>query len=180
MFFSRLTFRMVKHRWPLIRICWLVALMFPAPSFLMAQTNETPAMRWLASVPVAPAFSSPGSERAWETRRKEIRGELWRLLGELPQRPKVPQVEILSREERDGFVVEKFQFDNEAGSIVPGYVLIPKGALKKAPGILYCHWHGGEYDIGKEELFQSKHTPEPPGPALARRGFVVLCIDACC
>ena len=50
----------------------------------------------------------------------------------------------------------------------------------KAPAILYCHWHGGEYDIGKEELFQAKHTPEPPGPALAKRGFVVLGIDAYC
>jgi pimeloyl-ACP methyl ester carboxylesterase len=46
------------------------------------------------------------------------------------------------------------------------------------PGILYCHWHAGEYDLGKEELFESKHTPEAPGPALAKRGYAVLAIDA--
>jgi dienelactone hydrolase len=45
---------------------------------------------------------------------------------------------------------------------------------------LFCHWHGGEYDIGKEELFEARHIPEAPGPAFARRGFVVLGIDAYC
>jgi dienelactone hydrolase len=77
-------------------------------------------------------------------------------------------------------VIEKFSFDNGAGATVPGYILLPKNSAGRAPGILFCHWHGGEYDIGKEELFQSKHTPEPPGPALVKRGFVVLGIDAYC
>ena len=63
---------------------------------------------------------------------------------------------------------------------VPGYLLLPKSVSGTSPAILYCHWHGGEYDLGKEELFQSRHTPEPPGPALAKRGFVVLAIDAYC
>jgi dienelactone hydrolase len=89
-------------------------------------------------------------------------------------------VDLLSREDRSDYVVEKFQFDNGAGAMVPGYLLLPKNLTAKAPAILYCHWHGGEYDIGKEELFQAKHTPEPPGPAFARRGFVVLGIDAYC
>jgi dienelactone hydrolase len=59
-------------------------------------------------------------------------------------------------------------------------LLRPKALRGKAPAILYCHWHGGEYEIGKEELFQAKHTPEPPGPAFAKRGYVVLGIDAYC
>jgi dienelactone hydrolase len=74
--------------------------------------------------------------------------------------------------------VEKFQFDNGAGDTVPGYLLLPKAASARKPAILYCHWHGGEYDLGKEELFQAKHTPEAPGPALVKRGYVVLGIDA--
>ena len=76
--------------------------------------------------------------------------------------------------------MEKFHFDNGAGATVPGYLIRPKELRGKAPAILYCHWHGGEYDIGKEELFQAKHTPESPGPAFAQRGFVVLGIDAYC
>jgi dienelactone hydrolase len=75
-------------------------------------------------------------------------------------------------------VVEKFRFDNGAGSFVPGFILLPKNVAGKAPAILYCHWHAGEYDLGKQELFESKHTPEAPGPAFARRGYVVVGVDA--
>ncbi len=102
------------------------------------------------------------------------------MLGDLPPRPRKLKVETLTREERPGYVVEKFQFDNGAGAIVPGYLLLPEKANGKAPGILYCHWHGGQYDIGKQELFRTNAVPEPAGPALARQGFVVLGIDACC
>jgi dienelactone hydrolase len=89
-------------------------------------------------------------------------------------------VQTIGREDRGDYVVERFVFDNNAGSSVPGYLLIPKQRAGKAPGILFCHWHGGEYDIGKEEMFQARHTPDAPGPALVRRGFVILGIDAFC
>jgi dienelactone hydrolase len=146
----------------------------------MAQTNQTDAARWLANSDVAPPFVVPTSRTAWEVQRRQVRDQLWELLGELPPRPKQPKVEMLSREDRGNCVVEKFQFDNSAGATVPGYLLRPKDLKEKAPAVLYCHWHGGEYDIGKEELFQAKHTPEAPGPAFAKRGFVVLAIDAYC
>ncbi len=141
---------------------------------------QTDAARWLTGAQLAPPLSVPTTRAAWETKRKQIRSELWELLGKLPPRPKTPRIEMLSREDRQDFILEKFQFDNEAGATVPGYVLLPKNLSGKAPAILYCHWHGGEYEIGKEELFQAQHTPEPPGPALVKRGFVVLAIDAYC
>ncbi|MFA5263293.1 MAG: alpha/beta hydrolase family protein [Opitutaceae bacterium] len=134
--------------------------------------------RWLDKAEIAPPFAAPTSKEIWEVQRQEVRATLWKLLGNLPARPKTPAVQTLSREDRGDYIVEKFQFDNGAGSIVPGYLLLPKKAAAKMPAILYCHWHAGEYDIGKEELFQARHTPEEPGPALARRGYVVLGIDA--
>ncbi len=146
----------------------------------MAQTNDAAATRWMKAAHLAPPFRVPASKTAWERQRKQVRAELCRLLGDLPPRPKLPTVKILSRENKDEFTLEKFEFDNQAGATVPGYILLPKVMTGKAPAILYCHWHGGEYDIGKEELFQAKHTPEAPGPALARRGFVELGIDAYC
>jgi dienelactone hydrolase len=158
----------------------LVALVYLAPSSLMADTNQTAASRWLAKSDVATPFRVPKSKGTWEKERKQVRAQLWELLGKLPPRPKMPKVEVLSREDRGDYVLEKFQFDNAAGARVPGYLLLPKKLTARAPGILYCHWHGGEYDIGKEELFQAKHTPEPPGPAFAKRGYVVLGIDAYC
>ena len=86
----------------------------------------------------------------------------------------------LAREDHGDFWREKFQFDNGAGATVPGYLLIPKKLSGKAPGVLYCHWHGGQYDIGKEELFGTNASPVAAGPELARRGYVVVAIDAYC
>jgi dienelactone hydrolase len=159
---------------------WLGALLSFAPNALMAQTNQTYAARWLAKSEVAPPFTVPATRAAWAKQRKQVRAQLWELLGKLPPRPKLPVVETLAQEDRGDYVVEKFRFDNGAGAAVPGYLLRPKAHPGKAPAILYCHWHGGEYDIGKEELFQAKHTPEAPGPALVKHGFVVLGIDAYC
>ncbi len=133
---------------------------------------------WLAHAPVAPSFDVPRTKFTWERRRKEMRSQLWELLGKLPPRPKVPSVITLSREDRGHYVLEKFQFDNGAGATVPGYLLVPKNIRGKAPAILYCHWHGGHYDVGKEELFRTNATPVPGGPELARRGYVVCAIDA--
>ena len=146
----------------------------------MAQTNQTDAARWLAKAELAPAFKAPASRSAWERQRKEIRARLWQLLGKLPPRPKLPQVETLSRQDGGDYLVEKFRFGNGAGAFVPGYLLLPKNVAGKAPAILYCHWHGGEYDLGKEALLQAHYCPEPPGPTFAKRGFVVLGIDAYC
>jgi len=155
-------------------------LLCGAPASLMAQMEKSQPERWLAGAELPPPLVVPPAAEQWEAQRTEIRNTLWNLLGKLPPRPRVPKVSTLSREDRGDFVVEKFSFDNGAGDVVPGYILIPKKLSGKAPGILFCHWHGGEYEIGKEELFQARHTPEVPGPALAKRGFVVLGIDACC
>jgi dienelactone hydrolase len=146
----------------------------------IAPANPSAAERWLAGAELAPPLAVPGSREAWEVERGKIRAGLWNLLGRLPLRPKTPNVEILWREDRGGYVLEKLQFDNEAGSTVPGYLLLPKAPPDRHPAILFCHWHGGEYAIGKEELFQAGHTPVEPGPALVKQGYVVLAIDACC
>lgn len=159
-------------------------LLSAATSFLlnqaMAQTNEPEAGRWLAKADLAPAFHVSSTREAWEQQRQRVRAELWQLLGKLPPRPAVPTVEILAREEREEFRLEKFQFDNGAGSKVPGYVMLPKSGGGKAPAILFCHWHGGEYDLGKEAMLNTHYAPEAVGPALVRRGYVVLGIDAYC
>lgn len=154
--------------------------MVAAENLSVAQTNQSAAQRWLQSAEIAPPFTIPAAKVAWEKQRHQVRAQLTELLGKLPPRPKLPKVETLAREDRGDYWLEKFQFDNGAGAMVPGHLLLPKNVSDKSPAILYCHWHGGEYEIGKEELFQAHHTPEAPGPAFAKRGFVVLAIDAYC
>lgn len=155
---------------------WLTVLaLLPLP--LMA-AEPSAAQRWLTAAHLPPDFRIPDSRSEWEARRAEVRRTLTQLLGELPPRPAVPAVRTLGREDRAGYTVERFQFDNGAGETVPGYVLRPAALARKAPAILYCHWHGGQYDIGKEELFGTNATPVPVGPALARRGYIVCAIDA--
>lgn len=164
------------------RVAVLMALatcLCPTPA-AMSQTNSNTAGRWLAAAPTAKPFTPPRTKSTWEAQRPRIRRQLWDLLGQLPPRPKVPRIETLSREDRGEFWLEKFRFDNGAGATVPGYLLLPKQLSGKAPALLYCHWHGGQYDIGKDELFRTNALPEQPGPALARRGYVVLGIDAYC
>ncbi len=148
----------------------------------MTRTNKSEAARWLARAQVAANFKVPATLKDWETKRAAVRAQLWRLLGQWPPRPKMRRVEILSRTDRKDYVLEKFQFNNGAGATVPGYLLLPSTVARdrKFPAILYCHWHGGEYDNGKEELFLREHTPLQAGPTLARRGYVVLAIDAYC
>jgi len=146
----------------------------------MAQTNPSVAQRWLESAAPVPDFRVPTSKTAWERQRKQVRAQLWQLLGKLPPRPKRPAVQTLGRQDRGDYLLEKFQFDNAAGATVPGWLLLPKNTARKAPAILYCHWHGGQYDVGKEEIFGTNATPVAAGPELVKRGYVVIAIDACC
>jgi dienelactone hydrolase len=164
-------------RLPLWFVCALICAMTSASEG--AETNDV-AAEWLRHASVAPPFTVAATREGWERQRTEVRQKLWDLLGALPPRPKVPAVKTISREDRGEYFLEKFQFDNEAGAVVSGYALVPKGLKGKAPGVLYCHWHGGHYDVGKEELFRTNALPTPGGPELVRRGYVVVAIDAYC
>ena len=165
---------------PSIAASFVALAVCSAPLFSMAQTNQSEAARWLAKAQLAPPFQFPDSKAAWEKKREQVRSQLWQLLGKLPPRPRSLKVQTISKEDRGDYLLEKFEFDNLAGATVPGYVFLPKNVSGKSPAILYCHWHGGQYEIGKEELFQTNHTPEAPGPTFAKRGFVVLGIDSYC
>lgn len=129
---------------------------------------------------MAPALTPPATWREWDGERGSIRGKLLELLGDLPPRP-VDFAPVISRHEEADYSVERITLQTAAASPVTGWLLLPKiRGDEKAPAILYNHWHGGDYHVGKDEIFRSDHLPEPPGPALVRRGFAALCIDAPC
>jgi len=157
----------------------LLVAMYPTPSQSQSPTPVAQETWTVATTPPKPFQVAP-TLAEWEKQRADIRRTLLDRLGDLPGRPATPTVRILSREDRSSHWYEHFEFDNGAGARVPGVLLLPKNRTGKVPGILYCHWHGGEYDGGKIELFQTKHTPQPPGPTLVEKGYAVLAIDAYC
>lgn len=77
-----------------------------------------------------------------------------------------------------GHVVERLRFNLADGQTVRGLLTRPVGPMQRRPAILHCHAHGGRYEIGAGELLDGRPALlDPPGPALAREGFVVLSID---
>ena len=79
---------------------------------------------------------------------------------------------------RDGCAVECLQLQLPDGEEVRGFLTRPERAGGPLPAILFAHAHGGRYDIGAGELTEGRPAwLDPPGPALAREGFVALSVD---
>jgi dienelactone hydrolase len=150
---------------------------------VMSSNMELPAVHAqtpVASRPSVPELAVPEGLEAWKTQREAIRSTLLHLLGDLPPRPSVPSAVIDSQRDMGDVILEKVSIDNGMEK-VPGFLFRPKNVpQKRLPAILYCHWHGGQYDQGKQEMLLTNVVPETPGPALARLGYVVLGVDAPC
>ncbi|MDT8302513.1 MAG: exo-alpha-sialidase [Sedimentisphaerales bacterium] len=121
----------------------------------------------------------PATAEEWEKRKIKLRKTLWKLLGDIPPLF-TPEVKITKREEKDGYTLERFTFDNGVGDTVFGYILIPDNHKGRGPAILYNHYHGGKYKQGKEEVITKAFTKLnfATGEELTRKGYVVQCIDA--
>src|SRR5437867_10714996 len=125
----------------------------------------------------APDYPRPASLEEWKKRREETRKMLRSLLGDLPPRPAKPEVSILDKQDKGDYRLEKLAIDNGAGAKITSYLLIPKGT-GPFPAILYLHWHAGQYNLGKEELWQDvPGGGGKRGEDLVKRGYVVLAPD---
>lgn len=122
-----------------------------------------------------PDWSPPTDLNQWERfGRPEIKEKLIELLGDLPERPN-PEVTILSKEQHDGYTLERFEFHNGVDMVVPGVLLIPDNITEPAPAIIGLHGHGSSKEsIGGTDTSSSQHV----GPALVRKGYVVAAIDS--
>jgi dienelactone hydrolase len=113
--------------------------------------------------------------------QKLRRKQLWSLLGDLPRdhRPQSPK--LVKSEQHAGFTLEHLVLDLNGLEPVPALLLIPDKRQPKAPGMLYIHWHGGQYAHGKDELLLGHpgHL-EAYAPVLAEQGIVTLAIDSWC
>ena len=80
----------------------------------------------------------------------------------------------------DGGTLETLTLRLSDGADAPALLIRPPGA-RPAPAILYCHAHGGRYDIGRDELVSGRPALTAPyAPDLVARGCAVLCVEMPC
>lgn len=110
----------------------------------------------------------------------QAREELYSLLGDLPARDRPISAELIKVEERQSYILETLSLDLNGIEPVPAYFVRPKGAVVEAPAVLYNHAHGGQYQIGKQELIDGLSALQCPPYAelLTGLGYCGLCIDA--
>ena len=110
----------------------------------------------------------------------ERRRELWGLLGDLPWDHQPGPAKVLATEKHEGYTLERLVLDLNGMEPVPALLLIPDRRPVRAPGLLYIHWHGGMYDLGKEQLLVGVDAQPAYAPVCAQKGLVTLAIDSWC
>jgi len=114
---------------------------------------------------------------AYQAQRRK---ELWNLLGDLPWDYQPGPVKVLKTEKHDGYTLERLLLDLNGVEPVPALLLVPDKRAARAPGLLYIHWHGGMYDLGKEQLLVGDDAQPAYAPVCAEKGLVTLAIDSWC
>ncbi len=108
------------------------------------------------------------------------RSLLYSLLGDLPPRDGPIAARLVEQSEQDGYLLEKLVLELNGSQPVPAYFVKPRHAEGRLPCLLYNHAHGGDYQLGKEELLVGRPelcTP-PYAQALTSHGWAALCLDA--
>jgi dienelactone hydrolase len=108
------------------------------------------------------------------------RESLYRLLGDLPHNHVPPPAKLIRTEKHDGFTLERLLLDLNGVEPVPAILLIPDRRAAKSPGMLFVHWHGDQYDLGKEQLLKGTVVQPAYAPVCAEIGIVTLAIDSWC
>jgi dienelactone hydrolase len=128
------------------------------------------------SLPVALEDPGEGFRSFQERRRKE----LWSLLGDLPWDHKPGPPRLVKTEKHTGYTLERWILDLNGIEPVPAVLLIPDHRQDPAPGLLFIHWHAGQYDLGKEQLLCGTSVQRAYAPVCVEKGLVTLAIDSWC
>ena len=112
--------------------------------------------------------------------KEKTRNKLFNLLGDLPPNDFKVSSKLIQKEEKNDFFIEKLKLDLNGIEPVPAFFISPKNINGPNPVILFNHSHGGNYEIGKEELLNSAPYMYKKSYAkdLTEKGFSILCIDA--
>ncbi len=99
--------------------------------------------------------------------------------------------EVLGREERERFVLERVVFNTTPWNRVTGYFLLPKGVDLPAPGLVVFHAWGGPMLFGKDRIVnagrdhsvleahrETYYSGRYLAEVFAQSGYAVVVIDA--
>jgi len=120
------------------------------------------------------------TEPEFTAHQDKRRKELWSLLGDLPWDHKPGPPQLVSTEQHEGYTLERLRLDLNGLEPVPALLLIPDRRPARAPGLLFIHWHAGEYELGKEQLLKGTAVQPAYAPVCAEKGLVTLAIDSWC
>jgi dienelactone hydrolase len=112
----------------------------------------------------------PATLRGWDERLARVRDGLTRSFGRMPAAPCPLAPEILGTLKRDGYAIERLTFQSRPEVRVTANLYRPDPADGPCPAVLsvHGHWPWARMD---------PHV-QPRCIALARLGYVVLCVDA--
>ncbi len=114
----------------------------------------------------------------------EMRKDIAKLIGidlsEMTQaRNTSVEYTVLSSTKEDGYTRQYIKYVS-GSETVPAYLLVPDKQGNN-PAVLINHQHNREHHLGKSEVCGLAGNPlQAFGPALAKKGFVVLAPDALC
>lgn len=127
--------------------------------------------------------------RSLEAWKRAARAELRRALAFDPN-PLPVRGERVGMDQRDGFTVETLRIHASPAYAIPARLLVPSRRSGRLPAVVALHSHGGEYQWGSRKLVSAPDDPpalvqyrerlygRPYAEELARRGFVVIAVDA--
>jgi hypothetical protein len=109
---------------------------------------------------------------------EERRRQLLELLGER-SKPKRIFAKVLQVEQSSSYVLEHLMLDVNGIETVPAYLAKPLNAYQPLPIVIYNHSHGGNFELGKEELLTSSpYLQSPPFiEEITGLGYAVCSID---
>jgi acetyl esterase/lipase len=111
--------------------------------------------------------------------QEEQRKTLYSLLGDLPDRSREIGTTKVAEEASGAYVLEKLVLDLNGIEPVPAYLVRPRHQQGPVPAVLYNHAHGGNYELGKDELLSGRDALQKPpyAEALVQNGYAALCVD---
>lgn len=114
------------------------------------------------------------SATAWMKRRDVMRAEWQTFLGDFPKERAPLKVEVLATETLAEFTRQHVKYQVEEGVYTDAYVLIPRNASGKLPGVVVFHQTVKSH--AQQAAGVDASVPElMHGVQLVKRGYVVVC-----